>query len=52
MFRVFRAHISQVDPVSTSVRDMTREKLHRATAACSDMQTLEYHIIHGWPPTM
>jgi hypothetical protein len=52
MFRVFRAHISQVDPVSTSVRDMTREKLDRATAACSDMQTLEHHIIHGWPPTM
>ena len=51
MFQVFWAHISQVDPVSTSVRDTTREKLRRATAACSDMQTLEHHIIHGWPTT-
>jgi hypothetical protein len=51
MFQVFRAHISPVDPVCTSVRDATREKLRRATAACSDMQTLEHRIIHGWPPT-
>ena len=51
MFQVFRAHISQVDPVSTLVRDTTCAKLCRATAAFSDIQTLEHHIIHGWPPT-
>ena len=50
-FQVFRAHLSELDPVSTALRDTTREQLQKATAACPDMQLLTHHIIHGWPVT-
>ena len=50
-FQVFRAHLSELDPVSTALRDTTREQLQKATSACPDMQLLTHHIIHGWPAT-
>ena len=50
-FQVFRAHLIELDPVSTALRDTTREQLQKATSACPDMQLLTHHIIHGWPAT-
>ena len=48
---VFRLHITQQDPTLPGLTDTTRDQLHQATASCPDMQLLEHHIIHGWPPT-
>ncbi len=50
-FQVFRAHLSELDSVSTALRDTTREQLQKATSACPDMQLLTHLIIHGWPAT-
>ena len=50
-FQVFRAHLSELDPVSTALRDTTREQLQKATLACPDMQLLTQHIINGRPAT-
>ena len=50
-FRVFRVHLSRLDPTSPALTDATREELRRATASCQDMQLLEQYILHGWPPT-
>ena len=44
-------HLSQFDPTSPALTDITREQLRKATASCRDMQLLEQYIIHGWPPT-
>ena len=50
-FQVFRTHIAQLDPTSTAITDVTRAQLRTATESCPDMQLLQHHIIHGWPPT-
>ena len=50
-FQVFQVHLAHLDPTSPALTDTTRKQLRRATTSCQDMQLLEHHIIHGWPPT-
>lgn len=43
IFRVFRAHIADLDPTSASLTDTTRDQLRKATASCPEMQMLEHY---------